>query len=60
MMNKVMILIALFFSIGIMAQDKLHVTGKITGIDNKTKLSISGGEKEKRVLSKGWCDRCRG
>ncbi|MDM1400675.1 redoxin domain-containing protein [Myroides odoratimimus] len=51
-MNKVMMLIALFFSIGIMAQDKLHVTGKITGIDNKTKLSISGGEKEKEFYLK--------
>ncbi|MCS7473564.1 TlpA family protein disulfide reductase [Myroides odoratimimus] len=52
MMNKLMILIALFFSIGIMAQDKLYVTGKITGIDNKTKLSISGGEKEKEFYLK--------
>ncbi|KUF44395.1 alkyl hydroperoxide reductase [Myroides marinus] len=52
MTNRIIVLITLLLSVGIFAQDKLHITGKITGIDNKTKLSISGGEKEKEFYLK--------
>ncbi|SEP95890.1 Thioredoxin-like domain-containing protein [Myroides profundi] len=41
-----MMLIALFFSVGIMAQDKLHITGKITGIPKEAKLMLSYDKKE--------------
>ncbi|EHO14573.1 hypothetical protein HMPREF9714_00403 [Myroides odoratimimus CCUG 12901] len=46
MTNKLMMLIALFFSIGIMAQDKLHITGKITGIPNEAKLTLENNFKK--------------
>jgi len=52
MTNRIIVLITLLLSVGVFAQDKLHITGKITGIDNKTKLSISGGEKEKEFYLK--------
>lgn len=52
MTNRIIVLITLLLSVCVFAQDKLHIIGKITGIDNKTKLSISGGEKEKEFYLK--------
>lgn len=46
MINKLILLIVWSISIGVMAQDKLHISGKITGIDNKTKLTLENNFKK--------------
>lgn len=46
MTNRIIVLITLLLSVGIFAQDKLHITGRIEGIPKGAKLMISFDKKE--------------
>ncbi|MDM1362470.1 redoxin domain-containing protein [Myroides marinus] len=51
-MMKILLYCLMLCSLSLFAQDKLHITGKLTGIDDKVRIVIKSGEDEKETYLK--------
>lgn len=51
-MIRKLLLVLIFGSMSLYAQDNLHITGKLTGIGDKTRIVIKSGEDEKETYLK--------